>query len=119
MGNLSLHSKEAISHVQVDLPVHPFLPITFCAIARAPPSRAWIHLLGTLPSDTHIDKVSSQSALREAEQAQLPPPSLIREVLNPLIIFSLSTEPTGLSKGFKCGMLSQYLSIFLPQTRQM
>lgn len=46
-------------------------------------------LLGILPLDTHIDNVSSQSALLEAEEAQLPQPSLIREVLIPLIIFAL------------------------------
>ncbi|KAL2294556.1 hypothetical protein Nmel_008293, partial [Mimus melanotis] len=59
-GNLSLHSKEAIPHTQVELPVHPFVLTASCAIGRhyrAEPGSAL--LTPSLQLLTGIDKVCS------------------------------------------------------------
>lgn len=47
----SLHSKEVLPHIQVELPGHQFLPIASCPIAwhhRLEPSSIFVHL----PADT-------------------------------------------------------------------
>lgn len=80
LHNFSGQSVPVLSHlqseeVQVELPVHQFLPVASCPIAQHHQEEAGSIFLPSL--DTGI--LQHQSSLLDAEQAQLPQPFLIRE----------------------------------------
>ena len=89
--------EEVLPHVQVELPQLQFVPIAPCPIA----GHHWkefgpVLLTPTLQIFVSIYKVPSQPSLLQAEQAQLPQPLLVGEMLQsphhprtPLILSSL------------------------------
>lgn len=77
-----LNSKSVLHHVQVELSGHKFLSYCLLSYCSAPPRQAWcISLALSLHILMDMDEVPSQFYLLEAEQAQLPLPLLIREIL--------------------------------------
>ncbi|XP_068788224.1 uncharacterized protein [Struthio camelus] len=78
------HSEEVLSQVQVELPVVQFLPIASCPVAGHHGEEAGLILL-TLPLQIliHVDEITSQSSLLQAEQAQLLQSFFIGEMLQP------------------------------------
>ena len=80
----SLPRNEALPHVRVELPVHPFIPIASCAISgyhRAEPGSCSD---SSLQPFTDTDEVPSQSSLLRAEQPQHPQLFLVRKMLQSL-----------------------------------
>ena len=76
------HSEEVLPHVQTELPLLQFVPVAPCPVA----GHHWkesgpILLTPTLQIFRSISKVPSQPSLLQAEQAQLPQPFLIGEML--------------------------------------
>jgi len=74
--------EEVLPHVQMELPILQFMPIAPCPVA----GHHWkesgpILLTPTLQIFIRIYKVPSQPSLLQAEQAQLPQPFLIAEML--------------------------------------
>jgi len=75
-------SKDAFSHVQMELPVFQFVPIALYRVT----GHHWkepgpIHLAPTHQIFIGIDKIPSQSYLLQAEQPQVSQPFLLREML--------------------------------------
>ena len=85
LGSLFLshpHSKEGFPRVQTELPVLQFVPVAPCPVT----GHHWkesgpVLLTPTLQIFTGISKVPSQPSLLQAEQAQLPQPFLVGEML--------------------------------------
>jgi len=74
--------REVLSHVQIELPKLQFVPVAPCPVA----GHHWkelgpILLTPTLKIFINIYKVPSQPSLLQAEQAQLPQPFLIGQML--------------------------------------
>ena len=75
-------SEEVLPHVQTELPMLQFVPIAPCPVA----GHHWkesgpILLTPTLKTFISIQKVPSQPSLLQAEEAQLPQPFHIGEML--------------------------------------
>lgn len=75
---LSHSHSEVVTRVQLEFPVHQFLPIVSCPVA-CPEVSGPILLALSLQMLTDIDKFLLQLSLLKAEQAQLPQPVLKSE----------------------------------------
>lgn len=71
---------KVLPHIQVEDPVHQFLPVASCPIWQHQEEDRSILLTPSLHILTDIDVVSSQSSLLNIEQAQFPQPFLIRKM---------------------------------------